>query len=365
MAVRTEEEDEGLEMSYEYSSSDVQESLSSDILEYEKEYFAESVSESSDEHEACAWEDSDDDEKLRRNYHRTASWIGTKKARKQIEVQKKKLKFGYERHVFSCQCRIKLAKAHGDYLVLVDAYNSIYILKDLEVCKVLRIEMFGASDFVFVEGGMLFSSLKYGGFKEVAFTGEVKDIKVRTTECIRKMVSVENGIYVVGEQIVLLNSSYGVVQEFDGRFRDIAVSSDAVYCLGFNGDIIVMTRGLHPINKVSFDDKFDFKSVYFVNGKVVIGMSLGIKIFDRHMNLLNEAMNMKDEITGCVEHDGYILYGSDYSNSLKIVLPDLKCFDGFPFNTIRVSPMKALVSDGKRILICYRKAVDVLRMKVG
>ncbi|KAM0671216.1 hypothetical protein CWI42_090320 [Ordospora colligata] len=364
MVIKTDAEEDGLEMSYEYSSSDIQESLSSDILEYEKEYFAESMSESSDEKEAGAWEDSDDDEKLRKSYHGTASWLGEKKVRKQIEIQKKKLKFGYERHVFSCQCRIKLAKAHDDYLVLVDAYNSIYILKNFEICKVLRIEMFGASDFVFVEGGVLFSSLKYGGFKEVAFTGEVKDIKVRTTECIRKMISVDDGIYVIGEQIVLLNNNYGIVEQFDGRFRDVAVSTDALYCLGFNGDVVVMTRDLRPITKMNFEYKFDFKSIYFVNGKVVVGMSLGVKIFDRHMNLLNEAMNMKDEITGCIEYDGYILYGSDYSNSLKIVLPDLRSFDGFPFNSIRVSPMKALVSDGKSIIICYRKAVDVLRMKV-
>ncbi|CAD26341.1 similarity with ornithine decarboxylase DCOR_YEAST [Encephalitozoon cuniculi GB-M1] len=352
-------------VSYEYTSSDSPETVSSEISEYEEEYFGEaSEEESSKSSEAAAWEDSDDDEKLREEYKKTATWLDGKQAKKQVEARKKRLRFEYERHLFFSKCKIKQAKAHGEYLVVVDTYNNIYILRNFQVHKTLWIEMFGISDFVYTGGAILFSSSKQSNLKEVTFDGEVRNISIRAIEGIRRMISIGDSIYIVGEQLALLNSAYEVVEVIEGRFVDVAVSEDFVYAMCFSGEIVVLTPGLQILRKVSLEDKFDFRSIHFFASKVFVGMGMGMKVFDKEMNPIREFKNLKDEVTGFTGHGDYVVYGSRYTNSLKIVLPDIRCFSKFPFNTIRIPPIKVLDSDGRNVIICSGRSVSVLRIKL-
>ncbi|WEL39185.1 hypothetical protein PFJ87_08g00430 [Encephalitozoon hellem] len=351
--------------SYEYTSSDSLETISEEIEEYEREYFGDvSEEESSVSEEKAAWEDSDDDEKIREDYRKTATWLDGKQPKKQVEVRRKRMKFEYEKYLFLSKCRIKLAKARGEYLVVVDTYSNIYILKNFKVHKTLWIEMFGISDFVYIGDVILFSSCKQSNLKEVTFDGEVRNISIRTIEGIRKMVSTGDSIYVAGEQLILLNDSYEVVETIEGKFMDIAVSKGFVYAMSFNGEVIILTSDLQILKKVSPEDKFSFRSIHFFAGRVFIGTEMGIKIFDEDMRPIKEIMNLKNEATGFTAHGDYVVYGSNYTNSLKIILPDMKCYNKFPFNTISISPIKVLESDGKNIIICSGRTINVLRIKL-
>lgn len=351
--------------SYEYTSSDSLETISEEIEEYEREYFGDvSEEESSRSEEAAAWEDSDDDEKIRENYKKTAEWLDGKQTKKQVEVRKKRMRFEYEKHLFFSKCRIKLAKTRGEYLVVVDTYSNIYILKNFKVHKTLWIEMFGISDFVYIGDVILFSSCRQSNLKEITFDGEVRNISIRAIEGIRKMVSTGDSIYVAGEQLVLLNNTYEVVETIEGKFMDIAVSEEYVYAMSFNGEIVVLTHDLQVLKKVSLEDKFDFRSIHFFADRIFVGMGMGIKIFDKDMKPVKEITNLKNEVTGLTRHGDYVVYGSNYTNSLKIILPDLKCYNKFPFNTINISPVKALESDGRNIIICSGRAINVLRIKL-
>lgn len=354
------------EASYEYSSSSCVEESSSDIAEYEREYFGEESSEYREEEDGAAWEDSEEgEERVRNSYRRTATWIDGTQTKKQMEVRKKRLRFSYERSVFVSKCKIKLAKCHGDYIVVVDTYNIIYILRDLKAHRIFQIERFGVSDFVFINNMILFASCKQSGFKEVSFDGDVRNVCNRASRGVRMMSSRENVVYVVGEQLVLMNNNYEVMEVFEHRVVDICLSSGLVYVLDYSGRIFVLTASLKIVKKVSLDDKFDFKCIYSAGDFVVVGTGMGIKVFDRDMEQVKELRNMKDEVTGCVGCDGYIVYGSKYANSLKIMQPGLSCFNRFPFNSISIPPISIIDYDGRNIIICSGRSVGCLRMQMA
>lgn len=363
MASRGKEEADSSSASYEYSSSSLCEE-SEEVAEYEQQYFGEASEECSESSSGAAWEDSDDDERIRGKCKGTATWLDGSQPKKQIEIRRKRLRFEYEKHLFFSKCNIKLARAHGEYLAVVDTYNNIYVLKDFKVHLTLRIEMFGVSDLVWASDAILLSSCKQSGLKEVSLDGEVRTISMRTVENVRKMVGTGSSVYMVGDQLALVDSNYEVVEMIEGKFMDVAVSPETVYAMGFGGDIVVLTRDLQVLRKASFEDKFDFRSIYFAGDRVFVGTGMGMKVFDKDMNPVKELMNLKDEPTGCIEHGEYVVYGSKYDNSLKIILPGLRCFNGFPFNSIRISPIGALSSDGRSITICSGRSVNVLRIKL-
>lgn len=350
----------GSDISYEYSSS---EELS-EVDEYEKEYFGE-MSEDSTKEEEAVWEDDEDgEERLRKEYRSGATWLDGK-VKKQLEVSRKKLKFDYKKFVFSSKCNIKLAKSHGNYLVLVDTYNIIYVLRDLKPYRVFQIEKFGVSDFVFVNGMILFASLKQSNFKEIGFDGKVKNIYRRTAEGIRKMIFMNGFLYLLGNQLTVMNGDYEVLEVFESRIKDFAVSDEFVYALDFSGQIFMLTLKLQALKRVALDDKFDFRSICFVKDMIIVGLGMGVKLFDKSMRLVKEFMNMKDEMTGCAECGEYIIYGSTYRNSLKIITPEMRTFDKFPFDSICIPSIKAISYDGRNIVICSGKAVNMLRIKLG
>ncbi|ADM11964.1 uncharacterized protein Eint_080280 [Encephalitozoon intestinalis ATCC 50506] len=353
------------DFSYEYTSSDSFETVSEEISEYEKEYFGDISEEAGAEsEEKAAWEDSDDDPGIREDHKKTVTWLDGKQCKKQIEVRKKKVRFEYEKNLFLSKCKIKLAKAHGEYLVVVDTYNNIYILKDFKIHKTLWIELFGISDFIYTGERILFSSHKQSNLKEVTFDGDVRNISIKSVEGIKKMISIGDFIYTIGKKLILLNSSYEVVEVMEGEFMDIAVSEEAVYAMGCGGDIVMLTPDLQILRKESFEDKFDFHSIYFFANQVFIGMGMGVKVLDKDMKPVKEFKNLKNGVTGLTGHREYVIYGSDYTNSLKIILPGLKCFNKFPFNAISIPSINSLESDGKNIVVCSGRSVSILRMKV-
>lgn len=349
------------EASYEYSSSETTEESSGDIAEYEREYFGD-VSEESVQEDAAVWEDSEDEERIRSDYKKTATWLDGKQPKKQLEIRRKRLRFDYDRFLFLSKCNIKLSKSYGEHLVVVDTYNIVYILKHLKPHRAFQIEKFGVSDLAFINGAILFASCRQSSFREVSFDGEMKIIHNRAAENTRKLVCVEDALYVVGDHLALLSNSYDVLEVFETRFKDIAVSAENVYALDFSGQIFVLSRNLQVLRKISLDDKFDFRSIHFARNMVVVGTGTGVQMFDAQMNAVKRFTNTKDEIVDCIECGEYIVYGSAHADSIRIVQPGMVCFDRFPFSSIRIPSIRTMSYDGENIIICSGRAVNALRM---
>jgi hypothetical protein len=355
------------EASYEYSSSELSEDSSMDECGYEREYFGECSESSTEPEEEAAWHDEEEGERqLRRNYRSTAAWLDNRQSRKQLEVRKKRLSFHYRRSVLHTNYNIKLMKAHKEYLVAVDTANCVYIFKKtpkgLAEHNIFMIEKYSIADFAFVNDRILLASGKCGVLKELSFDVEVKDIRKRVSSNIRRLLC-DGSVYVIGDELVALDTNYEILATFQHKVLDIAILSDVLYALAVDGQIFMLSRDLLVIKKISRPDRFDFRTIHAANGCILVGTGEKMQIYSRYMDLVRELQNLKEELTGCVEYEGLVVLGSSCPNSLKIIMPGNVCYDRFPFRTTPIAPITCMAQIAPNLILGCKRSISFLRLR--
>lgn len=351
--------------SYEYSEDEsLTESLSSEYSDdYEKNYFGETETKESESEQQAAWEDSEDNEAKLRNEYPNAVWVDGTQPLKQLEKKKKNLIFQYERHVFSAGFPIKLIKSYKEFIAVVDVCNNVYLLKNYEQHLNFIIEKYSICDFVFLDSKILFVSNKHWSMKEVSFTGEVKHINIKFTHDIKKILTDGENIYVLGKKLVQFNKNYSVLAEFISKAIDFTILNEYIYLLDATGKIFILNKELKVVKRISETDAFSNISIFNARDSIVISTDSTIKIYNNEMTLLKKIPNIKSELTGCVEFKNFIITGSKYLNSIKIITNQNLCYNGFPFNRFKILSINCMTTDNKNIIICTKRSLNILHME--
>ena len=334
----------------------------SDDIEDEKDYFETTSEEEDSEKSEVAWEDSDDDENLRDEIDEDANWLTADGIQKKIKVQPKKISFKLKRKVFTANCKVKLFKTFPEIKILVDSFNLIYLIKKFDDFKTFKIEFFKISDVCIFGGKILLSSNSSSFMKQITFEGKVSDIK-KGTGNIKKMLAVGNTLYILGDKLFAFNSNFNLVSSFNSTFIDFCVGNDQIICLKEDGDIYIFDLELTFKNKVSFPFKFQFKSLYFAKGYFFICTLNGLFILDQNSKEVKSFSNLSEPITAITSNDDFIVHGSAYDNSLRILkVNGLSYFEKFPFSKVRINPISSIAVDGDTFYFSETKFITSLKL---
>lgn len=324
------------------------------------EYFDSSSNEESEESEA-AWTDSDENVELKEELEGDAAWLHAEQAPKKIRRATKKIKFKHVRHVFTAKCKIKFFKIFTDVKVLVDSFNLIYFMKTFEDYKTFKIDMFKITDACEFNGNVMFSSSTSSYIKQTTLDGKVTDIK-KGTGNIRKMVSDEH-LYVLGDKLFAFDKNLSLVNEFSHSFKDVCIACSMVVCLSSDGDIYTFDKELNFKKKHSLPFKFQFRGVWGARDKLVASTDNGIIIFDSDLNEIKSFSTLKESISGLVANNDFIVHGSPYVNSLRILKTDLTYYERFPFSKIRINPISTISIDGDTIYFNDSRYISSLKLQ--
>lgn len=309
----------------------------------EEDYFTSTGDSEVEEESEIAWTDSDSNSKLREELQEDAPWISSEGLAKTVRRDAKNIAFKYTRHVFTARCKVKLLRCFPHIKVLVDSFNLIYMIKDFDSFKTYKVDMFKISDVCFFGNRILFSSSSSSYIKEVSVDGKVTDIR-KGMGNVQKMIADDN-LYILGDKLFVLNQSLSIKNEFDGSFVDGCVNEGNVICLKDNGDIYVFDKELHFRRKLSFSFKFQFKRLYSANSKVLVCTGNGMIVLNSSLEEIRSFSNLSEPITALVSNSDFIVHGSSYQNSLRILKDNLSYFDKFPFSKIKINPISAMAID--------------------
>lgn len=328
--------------------------------EAQEDYFDPSTEEEQEESK-FAWTDSDDEQELREELESEASWLHTEGLPKRICKNVKKISFKYAKHLFTAKCRIKLFNIFKDVKILVDSFNLIYIMKSFEDYKTFKIDFFKITGVCCFNDMILASSSTSSYIKHITLDGKVTDIK-KGTGNIRKMVS-DTLLYVLGDKLYAFNSNLSLVAEFGHAFIDICVTPTSVIGLTADGDLHMFDKELKFKEKHSSLLKFQFKSIHAVRDMILVGTDTGLIIFDCNFNELKTFSNLKEPITALVYNRDFIVHGSSYTNSLRILNPDLVYYERFPFSKIKLNPITAMAIEGNTVYFTDSRFISSLALE--
>lgn len=326
----------------------------------DEDYFDSSSVEEGEESEA-AWTDSDESVEPRDELDGEAAWLHTEGAPKKIRKTVRRISFKHARHVFTAKCKIKLFRVFEDFKVLVDSFNLIYLIKNFEEYKTFKVDFFKITDVCSFNGKILFSSSTSSYIKQVTPEGKVVDIK-KGTGNIRKMV-VDEYLYVLGDKLFAFNKNLGLACEFSQKFKDVCVACGHVVCLTEAGDIHIFDKDLNFKNKLSLAFKFQLKGVWPARDKLIVSTENGIVIFDANFREVKTFANLKEPISGLVYNDEFIVHGSPYSNSLRILKGDLTYYDRFPFSKIKINPISTISIEGDIVYFNDSRYISSLKLQ--
>lgn len=334
---------------------------SDDIID-ERDYFDSTSEEESSEKSEVAWEDSDDNEALREEIDEDADWLTTEGLPKKIKIEPKKISFKLKRKVFTANCKIKIFKAFQEIKVLVDSFNLIYLIKNFDDFKTYKIEFFKISDVCMFNGKILLSSNSSSFIKQMTLDGKVSDIK-KGTGNVKKMACAGNNLYILGDRLFSFNSNFSLVSDFNGSFKDFCVGDDSIICLKEDGDIYLFDFDLSFKNKVSFPFKFQFSSSYFANGYFFICTLNGLLILDKELRELKTFSNLSEPITAITHNSDFVVHGSAYENSLRILKTKGLCyFEKFPFSKIKINPISSISVEGDTFYFSETRFITSLKL---
>lgn len=338
------------ELLTEESDSDIQ----------EEDYFG-STSEEETEQSEVAWVDSEDDADLREELEDEAAWLHTEGLPKKIQRITKKISFKYTKHVFTAKCKVKLFRVFPEVKVLVDTFNLIYFIKNFDDFKTFKIDYFKITDLCYFNNMILLSSNTSSFIKHISLDGKVTDIK-KGTGNIKKLISDEH-LYVLGDKLYGFNKNLSLISEFNCSFIDMCVIADFVVCLEESGDIYVFDKELDFKKKLSFSFKFQFKSLHSNLDKVFIGTDTGIIILDSKFQEIKTYSTLKEPISAFTFNDSFVIHGSQYNNSLRIMNSDFSYFEKFPFSKIRISPISTMAFEDETVYFSNSRFISSLKLK--
>lgn len=350
------------EVSYEILSNDelLSEDSSDDDIQ-DEDYFGSSTSEESEESEV-AWTDSDDDSNLREELENEAVWLNTEGITKKIKKTQKKISFKYIRSVFTAKCKIKLFKVFPNIKVLVDSFNLVYLIKNFEDFKTFKIGFFKITDVCFFNDKILVTSDTSSFIKQIDLDGKVTDIKKNTGK-IKKIQASGDHLYVLSDKLILFNKNFSVINEFNLPFKDFCITDNSVVCLKEDGDIHIFDKELTFKEKVSFQFKFQFRSIYFAHDKILVCMDTGIMFLDSTFKEIKTFTNLKEAVSTLSFNKDFIVHGSQHPNSLRILKSDLTYFEKFPFSKIKINPISTMDIEGDTVYFSDSKFVSSLKLK--
>lgn len=325
----------------------------------EDSYFSASTSEEENESDV-AWTDSDDEEDLREELENEAKWLHTEELPRKITKTTKKLSFKYSKHIFTAKCKIKLFNVFKDIKVLVDSFNLIYLIKNFDDYKTYKIDFFKITDMCQFNNMLLFSSNTSSFIKQVNIDGKVTDIK-KGTGNIKKMLS-DNFLYVLGDKLYAFNANLSLEYEFGHSFVDICAFIDNIVCLSSEGDIYIFDKNLNFKNKLSLQFKFQFKSLYSTEKNLIVCTDDGLILYDSNFQEIKSFSNLKEPISSLVSNKSFIIHGSLYNNSLRILKPDLTYYEKFPYSKIKINPISALAIDGETVFFSDSRFISSLKL---
>lgn len=346
--------------SYILLSNDELVSEESETEAQEEDYFGSSSTEEHDESEV-AWTDSDDDRNLRDELENEAAWLHTEELPKKIFKTTRKISFKYTRHVFTAKCKVKLFRVFSNIKVLVDSFNLIYFIKNFEDYRTFKIDFFKITDVCIFSGLVLFSSSTSSYIKQVTLDGKVTDVK-KGTGNIKKMVS-DAHLYILGDKLLAFNTNLSLVNEFNHSFVDICVVSNTVACLNADGDIYTFDKELNFINKHSLPFKFQFKGLYPARDNLAIATEDGMIVLDANFQEIKTFSNLKEPISSLVSNSEFIVHGSPYSNSLRILRSDLTYYERFPFSKVNINPISTMSIEGDTVYFNDSRYISSLKLK--
>ncbi|ELA41189.1 uncharacterized protein VICG_01788 [Vittaforma corneae ATCC 50505] len=352
--------DDEQDESYILLSNDELISEGSEAEAQEEDYFGSSSTEEHDESEA-AWTDSDDDRDLRDELENEATWLHTDELPKKICRTSKKIFFKYTKHVFTAKCKVKLFKVFSNIKILVDSFNLIYFIKSFEDYTTFKIDFFKITDVCTFNGLILLSSSTSSYIKHVTLDGKVTDIK-KGTGNIKKMVS-DIYLYILGDKLLAFNSNLSLVNEFNHSFIDICIMSNTVICLTADGDIYTFDKKLNFASKHSLQLKFQFKGLYSVRDNLIIATEDGMIILDSDFQEIKVFSNLKEPISSLVSNGEFIIHGSPYSNSLRILKSDLTYYERFPFSKININPISTMSIEKNTIYFNDSRYISSLKLE--
>jgi len=324
------------------------------------DYFDSSTSEESEESKA-AWTDSDEDAELRDELDGDAAWLHADQAPKRIRKEARRISFKHTRHLFTAKCKIKLFRVFSSVKVLVDSFNLIYFIKSFEDYKTFKIDLFKITDACEFNGNILFSSSTSSYIKQATLDGKVTDIK-KDTGNIRKMVA-DGYLYILGDKLFAFDDNLSLVNEFSHAFKDMCVACDSVVCLSSDGCIYMFDRKLNFKTKHSPAFRFQLKGVHGTQDKIMVTTENGLMIFDSEFNEIKSFSTLKEPISALVSNEDFIVHGSPYVNSLRILKPDLTYYARFPFSKIRINPISTMAVEGNTVYFNDSRYVSSLRLE--
>lgn len=345
--------------SYIYNSkedNDFYESISKD----EKDYFGDSSSSSEESGSEDVWKDSDEFNKSECELPETAGWVLTAPPTRIIRRKTDELNFKLTRKIFATKYKIKLLKMTEALKVAVDTFNIVYFIQK-EKFKAFRIDKFLISDFVFFKEGVLLASNKSSCFKYLKCDGSVVEIKKRIRDVIR-MERVGNQIYIAGTSFYKLDADLNIDCVFNRNFIDFCINGETVMCLESDGALVILDRELRFKKKLILENRFEYKRLFTTGDFYFIGREMGVTILNKHLEYVKEINNLKKPPTGLVCVNRFIIYGSDYPNSLRIVKEDLEIYPKFPFSKVKINKIDFLAAEGNFLFICHSKFITMLEI---
>lgn len=293
-----------------------------------------------------------------------AAWLKPGENQKLIRKNIKKITFKYLKNIFTAKCKIKIFRCFPNFKVLVDSFNLIYFIFDLEGemrFKTFKIELYKITNVCYFANKILFFSNSSSFIKEVTVDGVVTDIKKGMGNIV-KMVAYENSLYVLGDKVYRLNSSLFIKNEFNMSFIDITCINNVVLCMNENGEIYVFDSELNFKEKLSFSHKFQFKNLYTVRDYAIITTEDGMIILNKDLKEIKEFTNLSSPITALAYNNDFIFHGSDYKNSFRILKEDLTYFDKFPFAKIKINSIPAMDVENDTVYFAESKFISSIKI---
>lgn len=360
--------DEESAASYVYCSEDKDGSSCSGITEEEKDYFGDSsvsgFSDDDDEESSqVAWEDSDENEDLREDYPSTAKWLSTDGLTKKITKKHGRIKFNLARKVFTTKYKIKLIRIFDQLTVIIDSFNLIYLIRKTTDFSVIKIDYFRVTDAVCLNGSIILCSAHSAYLKRLSLDGTVTDIRKDNGNIRRMATHTGHGLlYTLGNSLCVYNEKLIMKNIFKGDFSDICVSNSNVLALRENGDIFVFDHLLNFVRKCTFDTKFRFQGIFATDSHYFVKTETGFFVLDDALRPAKEFTNLKTPATALAHSGNFVVYGSDYQNSLRIIKDELEAYGKFPFSKVKIPPIHAMAFTSDSLYIGHSNSLSIMKI---
>lgn len=330
----------------------------------ERDYFGDSEpSDTASSDGAVAWVDSEDDADLRAECPTaaTAEWLTAEAPRTAISTGVRRIACRFVRDVLVTQHRVRHVLAVPGALVVVDAFNIIYLVADGQTTT-YKLDKFSVTDVVFFAGRLIFCSAKSTFLKTLTLRGVFADVDKRIGRIAGLRVQ-GNRLYAFGDRLSLLDARLMVRATFNQPVCDACCGDGAVVALREGGDLLCLSPELRVLRRVAHPCRFRFQRVFAAHGAYFVTTDSGLHIFDGALSELRATENMQSAVTCFAANSEFVFHGCDYANSLRILRDGLVYYDRFPFARVPIPPLAALSADNECVYLGHGRAVS--RLHIG